>query len=134
MGLRTLDPVTYGKLLAAELPRPIQSEREFERMTERLEALDFAKRKLTPEEKALREILAALIEVYDAENHPLPEQAPHEVVKHLMEQLGLKQADLVSVLGSRAQVSDLVNGKRGISKAQAKALAVYFGVSAELFL
>jgi HTH-type transcriptional regulator / antitoxin HigA len=134
MGVRALDPVPYGKLLAAELPRPIRSEREFERMAARLEELDFAKRKLTPEERALREILAALIEVYDEEHHHVPEQPPHEMVKHLMEQRGLKQADLVAVLGSRAQVSDLVNGKRGVSKAQAKALAEYFGVSAELFI
>lgn len=134
MGLRALDPIAYGKLLAAELPQPIQNDREFERMTARLEALDFAKRKLTPEEKALREILAALIEVYDEEQHDIPEQLPFEMVKHLMEQRGLKQADLVPVLGSRAQVSDLVNGKRGISKAQVKLLADYFGVSPELFL
>jgi HTH-type transcriptional regulator/antitoxin HigA len=134
MGLRALDPVAYGKLLAAELPKPIQNDREFDRMTARLEALDFTKRKLTPEEKALREILAALIEVYDKEHHDIPEQPPFEMVKHLMEQRGLKQADLVPVLGSRAQVSDLVNGKRGISKAQVKLLADYFGVSPELFL
>jgi hypothetical protein len=65
MGLRALDPVAYGNLLAAELPQPIQNDREFDRMVARLEELDFAKRKLTPEENALREILAALIEVYD---------------------------------------------------------------------
>jgi HTH-type transcriptional regulator/antitoxin HigA len=106
MGLRALDPVAYGKLLAAELPQPIRNDREFDRMTARLEALDFAKRKLTPEEKALREILAALIEVYDEEHHELPEQPPFLIVKHLMEQRGLKQTDLVAVLGSRAQVSD----------------------------
>jgi HTH-type transcriptional regulator/antitoxin HigA len=134
MGLRALDPVVYGKLLAAELPRPIQNDREFERMAAQLEELDFAKRRLTPEEMALREILAALIEVYDEEHHPIPDQPPYEVVRHLMEQRGLKQKDLVPVLGSRAQVSDLVNGKRGISKAQVKALAGYFGVSAELFI
>jgi len=48
-----------------------------------------------------------------------------------MEQRGLRQADLVPVLGSRAQVSDLVNGKRRISKAQAKKLAEYIGLSAK---
>jgi HTH-type transcriptional regulator/antitoxin HigA len=133
MGMRALDPVAYGKLLAAELPQPIQNDREFDSMVVRLEELDFAKRKLTQEEKALREILAALIEVYD-DRFSLPEQPPHEMVKYLMEQRGLKQADLVPVLGSRAQVSDLVNGKRGISKAQAKKLAEHFGVSAELFI
>jgi HTH-type transcriptional regulator / antitoxin HigA len=134
MGMRALDPVAYGKLLAEELPQPIQNEREFDRMVARLEELDFAKQKQTPEEKALREILAALVEVYDEEHHRVPEQPPHEMVKHLMEQRGLKQADLVPVLGSRAQVSDLVNGKRGISKAQVKMLAEYFGVSPELFI
>jgi HTH-type transcriptional regulator/antitoxin HigA len=51
-----------------------------------------------------------------------------------VEQRELKQVDLVPVLGSRAQVSELVNGKRGISKAQVKKLAEYFRVSAELFL
>ncbi len=134
MGMRALDPVSYGKLLAVELPQPIKNGRAFDSMVTRLEELDFAKRKLTPEEKALREILAALIEVYDEEHHHIPQQPPYEMVKHLMEQRGLKQADLVPVLGSRAQVSDLVNGKRGISKAQVKNLAEYFGVSAELFI
>ena len=53
-----LDPVAYGTLLAAELPKPIQNSREFDRMVARLEEMDFAKRKLTPEEDALRELLA----------------------------------------------------------------------------
>jgi HTH-type transcriptional regulator/antitoxin HigA len=109
MGLRALDPIEYGKLPAAELPRPIQNDRELERV-------------------------AALVEVYDEGRGSLPELPPCEMVKHLMEQRGLKQADLVPVLGSRAQVSDLVNGKRGISKSQVKALAEYFGVAAGLFL
>jgi HTH-type transcriptional regulator/antitoxin HigA len=129
-----LDPVVYGNLLAAELPKPIENEKEFERMAERLEELDFPSRNLTPEEVALREILAALVEVYEKEHRQLPEQPPYEMVRYLMEQRGLKQADLVSVLGTRAQVSDVVTGKRGISKAQAKKLAGFFQVSADLFI
>ncbi len=133
MGMKALNPVAYGELLAVELPRAIRSRRQFGRMVARLEELDFAKRKLTPEEEALREILLALIADYDNKIE-LPEVPPHIVVRHLMEQRGLKQADLVPVLGSRAQVSDLVNGKRGISKAQIKKLAAYFKVSPELFI
>ena len=82
----------------------------------------------------MREVLAALIQVYDDEHYSMPEFEPHEMVKYLMDQRGLKQADLVPVLGSRSQVSDLVNGKRAISKAQMKKLAEFFEVSAELFL
>ena len=134
MGLRAFDPVAYGKLLASELPKPIKNDREFDRMVVRLEELDFPSRNLTPEEEALRDVLAALIDVYDEEHFRIPEQPPYEMVKHLMQQRGLRQADLVPVIGSRAQVSGLVNGNRGISKSQAKRLAQFFGVSAELFI
>ena len=110
MGM-TLNPVVYGQLLAAELPKPIGNEEEFERAVARLEDLDFPDRKLTPEESALREIVAALIAVYDSRTK-LPDEAPCEMVKFLMDQRGLKQADLVPVLGTRAQVSDVVTGRR----------------------
>jgi HTH-type transcriptional regulator/antitoxin HigA len=123
----------YGKLLAKTLPRVIADDEEFDRMVAQLEALSIPERQLSAEEDTLATLLERLIADYD-DRFSLPEQPPHEMVKYLMEQRGLKQADLVSVLGSRAQVSDLVNGKRGISKAQAKKLAAYFGVSAELFI
>lgn len=134
MGVATLDPVAYGKLLAIELPKPIENEKEFERMVARLEELDFAARSLTPEEIALRDILGALINVYEEAHHRFPEQKPCEMVKFLMEQRGLKQADLVPALGTRGQVSDVVTGRRGISKAQAKKLAEFFGISVDLFI
>jgi|HubBroStandDraft_5_1064220.scaffolds.fasta_scaffold334601_1 HTH-type transcriptional regulator/antitoxin HigA len=134
MGIATLDPVAYGKLLAMEQPKPIKNEKEFERMVARLEELDFATRPLTPEETALRDVLGALVNVYEEAHHQLPEQPPCEMVKFLMEQRGLKQADLVPALGTRAQVSDVVTGRRGISKAQAKKLAEFFGMSVELFI
>jgi HTH-type transcriptional regulator/antitoxin HigA len=47
---------------------------------------------------------------------------------------GLRQADLVPVLGSRSLVSEVVNGKRGPSKVQVKNLGRFFGVSPELFI
>ena len=136
MGLTAMSGINekkYGKLLAKTLPRVIADDEEFDRMVAQLEALSIPERQLSAEEDALATLLERLIADYD-DRFSLPEQPPHEMVKYLMEQRGLKQADLVSVLGSRAQVSDLVNGKRGISKAQAKKLAAYFGVSAELFI
>jgi HTH-type transcriptional regulator/antitoxin HigA len=56
------------------------------------------------------------------------------MLRYLMEQRGLRQADLVPVLGSRSQVSDAVTGRRAISKAQAKKLAAYFHTSPDLFI
>jgi HTH-type transcriptional regulator / antitoxin HigA len=51
-----------------------------------------------------------------------------------MEEHDLKQADLVGVIGSRGVVSEVVNGKREISKAQAAALARLFHVDVGLFI
>jgi HTH-type transcriptional regulator/antitoxin HigA len=124
----------YGKLLAKTLPKIIETDEEFDRMAALLEELTIPERELTPEEDALASLVEKLVVDYDDRYYAIPDAKPHEMAKYLMEQRGLKQADLVPLLGSRAQVSDLVNGKRGISKAQAKKLAEYFGVSAELFI
>jgi HTH-type transcriptional regulator/antitoxin HigA len=51
-----------------------------------------------------------------------------------MEQNDLRQADLVSVFGSREHVSEVFNGKCAIGKAQAKALGEFFKASPELFI
>jgi HTH-type transcriptional regulator / antitoxin HigA len=128
-----LDAARYGRLCAETLPKVIENDEEFDRMVEHLEKLSF-KRPASPEEHALAGLLMCLVQAYDDEHYSLPDVPPNEMIKYLMEQRGLKQADLVPVLGSRGQVSSLVNGKRAISKAQVKKLAEYFGVSAELFL
>jgi len=133
MGVKALDPVKYGELCADVLPKVIRNDREFDRMVEKLEELTF-KKNATREEEELAELLEKLIEAYDDEHYSFPPSPPHEMVQFIMEQRGLRQADLVPVIGSRAQVSALVNGKRGISKAQAKKLAEYFHTSADLFL
>ena len=51
-----------------------------------------------------------------------------------MQEHGLRQRDLLPIFGSRGVASDVVNGKRAISKAQAKKLAPRFHVPADLFL
>jgi HTH-type transcriptional regulator/antitoxin HigA len=51
-----------------------------------------------------------------------------------MESSGTRQADLVGIIGSSGVVSEVVNGKRAISKAQAKALGDYFKISPSLFI
>jgi HTH-type transcriptional regulator / antitoxin HigA len=63
------------------------------------------------------------------------EAAPHEMAAFLSRRTWPSASGIgVPVLGSSAQVSDLVNGKRGISKAQIRKLAEFFKVSPELFL
>ena len=64
----------------------------------------------------------------------MPDTSLYRTLQFLMEQNDLRQADLVSIFGSRGRVSEVVNGKRAISKAQEKALGEFFKVSPELFI
>ena len=128
----TFDGASYSKLLAEIAPRAIESEEEYDRLLAVAERLTFAKN-LTPEERALYKLLVTLIEVYEKENYPI-ESEPHEILQHLMESSGTRQADLVGIIGSSGVVSEVVNGKRAISKAQAKALGDYFKISPSLFI
>ena len=89
---------------------------------------------LTPEEDALLELMATLIERFEENHYPIPEAPGSEVLKMLMEDRDLRQRDIVHLFGSRGITSEIVNGKRSISKAQAKKLAAFFHVSAELFI
>jgi len=134
MGVTALDPARYSRLLASALPKVIEGEEEFERAAAKLEEIDFLQRALRPEEQALATLLARLIEDYDDRRHPLPKVAPNRMVRLLMEQRRLRQRDLVSVLGASSTVSGVVNGRRSISKAQAKKLAEFFRAPVEVFL
>ena len=49
MGL-TLDPVKYGQIPTAELPRKIESDEEYDRWADRIEAIDFSAH-ASPEER-----------------------------------------------------------------------------------
>ena len=129
----TFDGATYSKLLAEIAPRAIETEEEYDRLLAVAERLTFAKN-LTPEERALYKLLVTLIEVYETENYPMDKSEPHEILQHILESSGTRQADLVGIIGSSGVVSEVVNGKRAISKAQAKALGDYFKISPSLFI
>ncbi len=73
-------------------------------------------------------------ECQETENYPMDKSEPHEILQHIMESSGTRQADLVGIIGSSSVVSEVVNGKRAISKAQAKALGDYFKISPSLFI
>ena len=129
----TFDTNAYSNLLSRYIPQVIETEEEYDRVLKIVEKLTFAKNR-TPEEKVLHKLLVTLIEAYEIENYPMNESTPHEILQHLMESSGTRQADLVGVIGSSGVVSEVVNGKRSISKAQAKALGDYFNISPSLFI
>jgi HTH-type transcriptional regulator / antitoxin HigA len=130
--IHTINRNVYGDLLAQHQPKAIESEAENEAAITLAESLEHRQR--TPEEDALLELLIILIEKFEDASYPVPNVEPDRMLLHLMEARNMKQEELVGVIGSRGVVSEIVNGKRSISKAQAKALGQLFNVSPSLFI
>jgi HTH-type transcriptional regulator / antitoxin HigA len=77
--------------------------------------------------------LADKLRAYEDERSPIPAAPPQDVLRLLMEQHGLKQSDMADC-APQGRISDVLSGRRAISKALAQRLAQRFGVRADLFL
>lgn len=134
MSTVTINLARYKRLLSRIMPVVIQTEEENDRMLAEAEKLMAKGENLSPEEDALLRLMATLIQDFEEKFYQPREATPLEILLHLMEARDLKQSDLLEVFGSKGVASEVVNGKRSISKTQAKALAKFFGVSADLFI
>ncbi len=129
----TYNPKKYGALLSDALPGVIDSLDEYNRIEEIFNNL--FKENRSPEEDKLFNLLANLLEDYERRAlPPLEKSSPLETLKFLMEENDLRQADLAEVFGTQSVVSEVLNGKREITKNQAKALAQKFSLRLEAFV
>jgi HTH-type transcriptional regulator / antitoxin HigA len=128
-----LNEKTYGQLLRRTLPHVIRTEEEHDRLTNELLRLDELENP-SVEERELAELLTLLIDEYEERRYPIRRAEPRQTLRHLMEARGLTQKDLWKVFGSKGITSEVFHGKRAVSKAQAKRLATFFHVGADLFI
>jgi len=130
-----IDEKKYGRLLAKYLPGVIRSDDEHDRLAELLMKLALAEER-TPEEERLVELLERLVDDYDERltKGRLDPMEPLALLKHLMQEGGLKQVDLVDCFGSQSVVSAVMAGKRRINPEHARRLSRRFGLPLAMFL
>ncbi len=87
----------------------------------------------TPEAERF-DVLAALIDRYEAAHWPIDPPDPVEAIRYRMEITGLGQADLARLLGSRSRASEILARKRGLTLEQARILHREWHVPAEALL
>ena len=75
-----------------------------------------------------------MIHDFEERAFPIPKSEPSEMVRFLLEQRGLQPKDLWPVIGSKSRVSEILAGKRAITKEQAKKLAEFFRVGVDVFI
>lgn len=131
----TYDPKIYGALLTRTLPGIIENNADYARLETVFNNLMGKRESLSPEENRLFDLLANLLE--DFENRTLTQlekSSPLETLKFLIQENGLRQSDLTDVFGRQSVVSEVLNGKREITKNQAKSLARRFNLRLEAFI
>lgn len=112
--------------------RAIRSEADYEAAIARIDDLMDAQSG-TPEGEEL-DVLTDLVELYEAKHVPMGFPSPLGAIRFRMEQSGLSPRDLVSFMGSRAKVSEVLSGKRPLTMQMARALHANFGVPADVLL
>lgn len=123
----------YRQLLTKYAPQPIRSQEAYEQALATLEKL------MVPRPNAARslliEVLATLIEQYEARDYPTPEIEPAEMLARLLKTKGVKAAEVAKQTGiPTATLSNVLAKRRDISKQNAFKLGEYFGLSPIAFL
>ena len=111
----------------------IKTEEDYKKAVNYLEELgDDPNFENSPELIEKSELLEKLIELYDKEHYPIEKGNPIEIIKLRMEYMELKQKDLISAIGSKGLVSDVLNKKRKLSKKMIRELSKLLNVSQEI--
>lgn len=117
--------------MATEL-KPIRIEADYDAAMEEVAALWGAKSGTTKGDRL--DVLATLIDAYEAKHHVMDAPDPVEAIKFRMEQQGLTRRDLEGVIGTRTRIAEVLNRKRGLSIDMIRRLHTKLGIPAEVLI
>ena len=112
--------------------KPIRSEADYKRALAEVEQL-WGAANGTPKGDRL-DVLATLIEAWEATHYPFDQPDPIEAIKFRMEQQGLTRKDLEGIIGSRARIAEVLDRKRGLSIAMIRRLNAELNIPAEVLI
>lgn len=112
--------------------KPVRSARDHKAALAEIERLWEAKPG-TPEHDRL-DVLATLVAAYEDEHEPIPPPDPIEAIRFRMDQLDLDRTDLEELIGSRARVSEVLGGRRGLSLEMIRRLHRQLGIPADILI
>ena len=133
---RPFNRPAYVKLISAALPLPPENEADNERLTRIMFDLDERGElgQLSPEEETFSELLTIVIQDFEQKHYPIPDLAPHEYLRCILEQRGLKHKDLAAIVGNKGFTTEILAGRRKISPAVAKRLSAGLRLSLDSLL
>lgn len=111
---------------------PIRTESDHDLALKRIAELIGAKPD-TPEGEEL-DVLATLVDAYEAKHHVMDAPDPIAAIQFRMDQQGLTRKDLEPLIGSRARVSEVMTGRRSLTLAMVHRVRNRLGISADVLI
>ncbi len=112
--------------------KPIKTEKDYEEALQRLDVLFDSPAGYPESDEA--DILALLVEDYEKVHYQIDVPDPVEAIKIRMEQMNLKQSDLVNEFGSKSRVSEVLNRKRKLSVEMIRRLSVRLNLPVKVLI
>ncbi len=112
--------------------RPIKTDEDYYKALERLEVIFDAPTDTKEGDEA--EILSLLIDNYENQHYPIEAPDPIEAIKIRMEEMNLKQKDLVGVIGGKSRVSEILNKKKKLTVEMVRELERILHISASVLV
>lgn len=112
--------------------RPIKTEADYQQALKRLEVIFDAKIGTLESDEA--DILGVLIDEFENKYYPIEAPDPIEAIKIRMEEMHLKQVDLINEIGGKSRVSEILNRKRKLTLDMIRNLASKLNLSAGLLI
>ena len=112
--------------------KPIKSDKDYRNALERLEVIFDAP--IDTKEGDEAEILSLLIENYENEHYPIEAPDPIEAIKIRMEELNMRQKDLVGIIGRKSRVSEILNRKKRLTVDMIRELEQILQISASVLV
>ncbi|MEO6191108.1 MAG: transcriptional regulator [Saprospiraceae bacterium] len=112
--------------------RPLKTELDYENALRRLEEIFDAPVNSMEGDEA--EVLSMLIDNYENIHHPIEAPDPIEAIKIRMEEMDIKQRDLVGIIGGKSQVSEVLNRKKRLTVEMIRVLTEKLNLSASILI
>lgn len=112
--------------------KPIKSDKDYRDALARLEVIFDAP--VDTKEGDEAEILSLLIENYENEHYPIEAPDPIEAIKIRMEELNMRQKDLVGIIGGKSRVSEILNRKKRLTVDMIRELEQVLQISASVLV
>ncbi len=112
--------------------KPIKTEQDYEKALERLEIIFDSHANTKEGDEA--EILSMLIDNFENEHYPIEAPDPIEAIKIRMEEMNLKQKDLVGIIGGKSRVSEILNKKKRLTVEMIRELERILDISASVLV